>query len=178
MGKRKKRKPSTTRRGLAVKQLRFVEEYPKDWNATAAAKRAGYSEKTAYSQGQRLLKHVEVKAAIDERIRQLTMSADEVLLRLAQHARADLSDVVDDDKTLNWKRAREAGKTHLIKTLSVTDKGERVQLHDPQRALELIGRAQGLFIDKVEHSGAVRVEGARQELEEALADLGVTGEKE
>ena len=51
---------------LGEKQGRFAEEYVIDMNATQAAIRAGYSEKTAYSQGQRLLKHVEVKAAIQE----------------------------------------------------------------------------------------------------------------
>ncbi len=49
---------------LTPKQARFVEEYLIDLNATAAAKRAGYSERTAYAQGQRLLKHVEIAAAI------------------------------------------------------------------------------------------------------------------
>jgi phage terminase small subunit len=46
------------------KQQRFVEEYVVDLNATQAAIRAGYSSDTAYSQGQRLLKHVEVAQAI------------------------------------------------------------------------------------------------------------------
>ena len=36
---------------LTDKQKRFVEEYLVDLNATEAAKRAGYSEKTAYSIG-------------------------------------------------------------------------------------------------------------------------------
>ena len=49
---------------MTPKQQRFAEEYVVDLNATAAAKRAGYSEQTAYSQGQRLSKNVEVKAAI------------------------------------------------------------------------------------------------------------------
>ena len=48
------------------KQMLFAEEYSVDQNATAAAKRAGYSERTAYSQGQRLLKHVEVRQAIQQ----------------------------------------------------------------------------------------------------------------
>ena len=39
---------------LTNRQTRFVEEYLIDLNATAAAKRAGYSEKTAYAQGARL----------------------------------------------------------------------------------------------------------------------------
>ncbi len=51
---------------LTPKQARFVEEYLIDLNATAAAKRAGYSERTAYAQGQRLLKNVEIAAAIQK----------------------------------------------------------------------------------------------------------------
>ena len=49
---------------LNNKQRKFVSEYIKNPNATQAAKNAGYSEKTAYSQGQRLLKHDEIKAEI------------------------------------------------------------------------------------------------------------------
>lgn len=52
---------------LNPKQARFVTEYMLDLNATQAAIRAGYSPATAYSQGGRLLKHVEVCAAIAER---------------------------------------------------------------------------------------------------------------
>ena len=48
------------------RQKRFVAEYIKDYNATQAAIRAGYSERTAYSQGNRLLKNVEIKKAIKE----------------------------------------------------------------------------------------------------------------
>lgn len=43
---------------------RFVSEMLVDGNVTRSAKAAGYSEKTAYSQGHRLLKNVEIAAAI------------------------------------------------------------------------------------------------------------------
>jgi phage terminase small subunit len=43
------------------RQRRFIREYLKSYNATQAAKMAGYSEKTAYSQGVRLLKNVEIQ---------------------------------------------------------------------------------------------------------------------
>ena len=46
--------------GLTAQQRLFVAEYLKDNTATQAAIRAGYSEKTAYSIGQRLLKKVEI----------------------------------------------------------------------------------------------------------------------
>lgn len=49
-------------------QKAFADYYIETANATESAKRAGYSEKTAYSQGQRLLKNVEVSAYISERM--------------------------------------------------------------------------------------------------------------
>lgn len=48
------------------RQKRFVTEYIIDHNATQAAIRAGYSERTARSQGQRLLTKVDIKKAIKE----------------------------------------------------------------------------------------------------------------
>jgi phage terminase small subunit len=49
---------------LTPKQERFVAEYLIDLNATQAAIRSGYSEKTARSQGQRMLTNVDIAAAI------------------------------------------------------------------------------------------------------------------
>ena len=68
---------------LTPRQHRFVLEYLVDLNATQAAIRAGYSAKTAYSQGQRLLKNVEVAAAIqagmDKRAKRTEITQDYVL---------------------------------------------------------------------------------------------------
>jgi len=51
---------------LTRKQQLFCQEYlANGYNATQAAIKAGYSKKTAYSIGQRLLKHVEVKAELE-----------------------------------------------------------------------------------------------------------------
>ena len=47
-----------------LKRQVFAKEYLVDRNATQAAIRSGYSERTAYSQGSRLLKHVEVQTEI------------------------------------------------------------------------------------------------------------------
>jgi phage terminase small subunit len=54
---------------LTPKQLRFVDEYLVDLNATQAAIRAGYSAKTANEQGARLLSNVMVQAALAERMK-------------------------------------------------------------------------------------------------------------
>ena len=51
---------------LTPKQQRFVEEYLIDLNATQAAIRAGYSEKTAQEQSSRLLSNVMVQEAVQK----------------------------------------------------------------------------------------------------------------
>lgn len=84
---------------LTPKQARFVEEYLIDLNATQAAVRTGYSAKTAYSQGQRLLKVVEVATAIEvaqaERAERTKITADQVLAELVKVGFANLSDVTN-----------------------------------------------------------------------------------
>ena len=51
---------------MTPKQLAFVREYQVDRNCTQAAIRAGYSPKTAYSQGQKQVKKAEIAAAIEK----------------------------------------------------------------------------------------------------------------
>ena len=65
------------------KHERFVEEYLIDLNVTQAAIRAGYGEKTAKSQGQRLLTNVDIAAAVTrpqgDRIERTNITQDYVL---------------------------------------------------------------------------------------------------
>lgn len=81
---------------LNDRQERFVDEYLVDLNATAAAKRAGYSEKTARSQGQRLLTNVDIQAAIQKRQARLRgkleITQERVLEELAAIAFANGTD--------------------------------------------------------------------------------------
>lgn len=78
---------------LTAKQKLFVDEYLVDLNATQAAIRAGYSEKTANEQGARLLANVSVKEQIDERMKdrekRTEITQDMVLHRYWQIATAD-----------------------------------------------------------------------------------------
>lgn len=72
---------------LNDRQQKFCDEYLIDLNATQAAIRAGYSEKTAYSMGQRLLKNVEIQNYISERkqdrVERTEITQDMVLKELA-----------------------------------------------------------------------------------------------
>ena len=83
---------------MTTKQKRFCQEYLIDLNATQAAIRAGYSEKSAYTVGQRMLKNVEVKKYIVEQMERLKnekiSSAQEVLEYLTSVMRGEQKEQV------------------------------------------------------------------------------------
>src|SRR5436309_3432439 len=83
---------------LSSRQRLFVDHYLVHLNATQAAIGAGYSRKTARSQGQRLLTKVDIAAAIEAamaaRAARLEVKADRVVLEAALIAFADLGRMV------------------------------------------------------------------------------------
>jgi len=86
---------------LTPKQQLFIDDYLIHFNATKAAKTAGYSEKTAYSQGQRLLKHVEISTLIDARLKESRMNSDQVMKIMGDIAQSSMNDyfrVVERDR--------------------------------------------------------------------------------
>ena len=133
------------------RQKIFVEEYLTSFNATDAARKAGYSEKTAYSIGQENLKKPEIADAIQARLDEKHMGADEVLTRLAEQARASFEDFLNDEGELDLLKARAAGKLHLVKKISCGRHGTTIELYDAQAAQALIGRAHKLFVDRSEN---------------------------
>lgn len=86
--------------GLTPRREQFAKEYVKNGgNASDAAKKAGYSEKTAYSSGQRLLKNVEVLAYIAKLQEEIEkqkgndiMSLAEIQERRSKIARGEVKD--------------------------------------------------------------------------------------
>ena len=152
---------------LTKRRKLFIEEYLECWNASEAARRAGFAH--AGSQGHRLLQNVEIQQAINDRLAEKCMSADEVLVRLADMARSDIKDFVlireGGDWTIDWAAAE--GKTHTIKKLRDTKDGLSFELYDAQAALEKIGRAHGIFKSVHEHTGK---DGGKIEHEHGLSD--------
>jgi phage terminase small subunit len=57
----------------------------------------------------------------------------------------------------DFERARDAGALHLVKKFKEGLHGIELELHDPIRALELLGKAHKLFVDRQEQSGAVDI---------------------
>lgn len=133
------------------RQQAFVLHYLQCWNATKAAKLAGYSEKTAYSYGQQLLNNLEVKTEIETHFNAMAMSAAEVLARLSGHARGDLSEFIG----LSEDQIKEHPQAWLLKKYKRREQkdGEiitEIEIHDPQAAQVHLGRYHKLFVDKGE----------------------------
>jgi len=180
--------------GLTNKQQAFVNEYTRDFCATQAAIRAGYSGKTAYSLGQRLLKNAEISDAIRQRIEEKTMGADEVLTRLADMARSDMADlmaITTSGFTIELTTKNESGeiianpKTKLIKKikqkvttyLAKSEDGEdrevietELELYDAQAALVQIGKHLKLFSDPAQVSMNLDLSSLTTEQLEAIAN--------
>lgn len=129
---------------MTNKQKRFAEEYLIDANATQAAIRAGYSQKTAYSQGERLLKNVDVKKWIDEQLANMQgdtiADAEEVMKYLTSVLRGSSESeiVVVEGIGDGCSTARKLQKAPDEK--------------DKLRAAELLGKRYGIFKEKVEVS--------------------------
>ena len=123
----------------------FCHEYLVDYNASKAAERAGYSAKTAGSQGNRLLKNVEVLSRVRElqaeKTKRLAVSQDWVVLHLVDVVNKCMKPV----EVLEWDyEAREMKRTGLF---TFDSKGAT-------KALELIGKHLGMYTDKMEVSAA------------------------
>ncbi len=131
---------------LTPKQKRFVAEYLVDLNATAAARRAGYSTKTADRIGPELLGKTCVSQAIQEamrrRERRTEVTQDYVIGRLREIADKDAADTQDSE----------------------------LKYANKIRALELLGKHLGLF-DK--RGGAAGMDGdGEDDLSRSLRELG------
>ena len=110
---------------ITKKQQQFLDEYLFDLNASAAAVRAGYSEASSRQTAYKILQKPEVKEAIENRMQQSRMSANEVIQRL------------------------ETMSMGLQPTKVVTGAMEREE-YDVMGALEKMGKIYALFQDKIE----------------------------
>jgi phage terminase small subunit len=116
----------TTKRILTIRQENFISEYLKDGNATQAALRAGYSPKTSYSIGQRLLKDVEINQQITELQKQITDTAlNTALVTKEMVIKGILAETkAENHPSVKLKAWELLGKTQAIfqENLNVTEK--------------------------------------------------------
>lgn len=138
---------------LNDRQELFCIEYIKDLNQTQAAIRAGYSQKTARSIGNRLLTNVDIQARIDvlksQRVEEVKIDANYVLKRLLEIDSLDVADILDDENNLlpvkEWPKAWRTSVsaidiTELKSTEDFDSFLKKVKMPDKLKNLELLGK--------------------------------------
>lgn len=149
--------------GLNLKQQAFADFYIElNGNATQAAIKAGYSKKTARSQGQRLLTNVDIKKYIEDRIEEIKdekiLKQKDILVLLSEIA----AGLVPEVKEVVTRKAEYVDNPNNDKqTMVYNEYAEMLNLptknNDRIKALETLGKFYKLWTDKqqVEVSGAV-----------------------
>ena len=153
---------------LTPKQEMFCHEYLIDLNATQAAIRAGYSEKTANRIATENLSKPVIKNRIDElkadRCERTQIDADYVLMRLVDVDRLDVADILDKDGSmmpiLDWPKVwrQSISGIDLMEIPNGEDTSsiiKKIKWPDKVKNLELLGKHVdvGAFKDRLEVSG-------------------------
>jgi phage terminase small subunit len=154
--------------------LLFASNYVANkFNATQAAKDAGYSEKTSYSQGQRLLKNVEVQVEISRKIKEILKDIDyatyKIISELDDIIYSDIGDFArietvqvqepyTDDEGVEHP-GKEAQKviftetkklnTRVLSEIAEGQHGIKIKMQDKLKAIELKGRYLKMWSDGV-----------------------------
>jgi phage terminase small subunit len=142
----------------------FAREYLKDFNATNAAVRAGYSPKTAGSQGHRLLKSPAVREALDEATagtaKERELRVERVIEALAIIAFADPRDCFDHRGRFlpisqipkNARRALASYKVRKFRSTGCRRNGKKhvgrrytLRFSNKINALTMLGKYLGMF---------------------------------
>ena len=163
-------------KGLTPKMRRFVFEFLACNNASEAARRAGYSEKTAHAIAWRVLNHPLVAQEIAEqegmRLAELRISADHIRRRLASIAFSDIRGIYNDDGTAKLPHELDDATAASIAGIEVEElfagRGEdrvhigrirKVKRWDAVKALDLLARITGMLEDqlKVTHTSGVMI---------------------
>lgn len=143
---------------LPEKAKAFAYEFVKDFNATRAAKQAGYSHKTAYRTGADLLKKPQVQQFISSitqrRNERYEISAERILLEYKRIGLSLLTDVMDwDANGIKLKNSDMLSEDVVatISEVSVTETTKsrtmKVKLYDKLKALEFLAKHTGLVIE-------------------------------
>lgn len=145
---------------LTEQQEQFCQFYVQMRHITDAAKAAGYSEKSAHSQGSALLKKLEINTRIFEirsaQMADVNITSKRVLQELAAIAFSSIHDVADYNRgVLSLRDFRELSRQDkaAIQSIKIIHAKEgtniHFQLYDKQKALEMLGRYLALFNDQL-----------------------------
>lgn len=150
--------------GLTDKQRLFCNYYMQSFNATQAAIKAGYSEKSAYQIGYQLLQKTSVKAYLknlkEQQKSELFISQEWVLNRHAQIANSNINDYITPDGTLKKNTDGTLIKKITVKTSRSEFEGSykesstvSIELEDRKESLKFLTKYLGLEKEESSNKG-------------------------
>lgn len=177
---------------LSEKQKKFAKEYLKDFNGARAARDAGYSKKTADRIAYENLRKPEVIEYLtklqEKKKDKFELSEERITNELVSIAFSRITDYVqiyDGINLLGHSTTKvtftptyklEDHQIAAISEISQTDKGIiKIKLENKIKALELLGKQIGMFKDKVDVGGDMKLnlsEADKQLLEKINKRLG------
>ena len=132
---------------LTEKQKRFIDYYVQLGNATEAAKKAGYSERSAKQIGNENLTKLDF--FIKERLKELEdkriAKADEVL----KHLTAAMRGEIDEEVVVVENTGDYESKARIVK--------KQISARERIKAAELLGKRYTLFTDKLDVSEPISI---------------------
>ncbi len=153
-------------RKLTAKQELWCLEYLEDLNATAAAKRAGYSEKTARQMGSENLSKPALTAYIQQNMNKRAdrtgITQDRVLQEMALIAFGDVRGLFDENGNLRPIHELDEDTARAIagfEVVAVKDKDgdieyvKKVKTVDKVRGLDMLAKHLQMFTETHVHSG-------------------------
>ncbi len=158
---------AASRPRLSAQQRLFVHEYLLDRNATQAAIRAGYSQKSAASQASDLLKNPKIQGLIEQRLERLTekteLKLERVVLELHRILLADPSEALNEnggvlplrDWPVNLRRAMSGLDVEELwegrgPDRAQTGEVKKIRFWSKTEASQQLLRVLGAFKDKLE----------------------------
>lgn len=162
----KQQSATRTKGALNPRQLRFVDEYMVDMNATQAAIRSGYSKRSASEQGYDLLRHPQIALAIEAKRKELAHKAgvtvERVLSELSRIAFSDVRRLYHEDGRIKAPHEWDDDMARAlsgVETIEAGDSGatlKKVRLWDKRGALEALLKHLGADADRAPREAEAR----------------------
>lgn len=180
---------------LTPQQARFVDEYVIDNNAAGAAVRAGYSKKYSERLGYRLLAQQKVADAVAEKKKAIAKrneaTVDRIVQELARIAFQDPRKLFNENGTLKDPKELDDDTAAALATIESTEEFDgsgsdrklsgylkKLKGWDKLRALELLGKYLGIFVDRKELTGPNGTPLAPPSIQVVFVDAATEGDDE
>ena len=136
-------------RKLTERQKRFVDFYIKTGNASEAARSAGYSDKNADVDGNKLLVNPSISREIEKRLKELESSRTADLKETLEYMTAVMRGEMEDVVVVTVGTGKGYSKSEIVKV--------PINTRDRLKAAEYLAKIHGAFKTEVQVAGTIPV---------------------